>query len=109
MTDKPTDSPIEVPKWDVALEALAGDECRKKGEGLTVADFKRLAGDHATRFDDIMVTIFELTLQGLWQYRDANGKPRDLTRNEVNDLYVGGRIHEKDMGPFDGSWSPLKS
>lgn len=109
MTKKPTDSSIDVPKWDVALEALAKEECRKKnGAGLTVADFKRLAGDHATRFDDIMVTIFELTLQGLWQYRDASGKPHRLTRKEVNDLYVGGRIHEKDMGQFTGTWTPLK-
>lgn len=108
MTDKPADSPIEVPKWDVALEALAKEECRKKGAGLTVADFKRLASEHATRFDDIMVTIFELTLNGLWQYRDASGKPRTLTRNDVNDLYVGGRIHEKDMAHFTGSWAPVK-
>lgn len=108
MTDKPADSPIEVPKWDVALEALAKEEWRKKGAGLTVADFKRLGGEHATRFDDIMVTMFELTLNGLWQYHDAAGVPCKITRKEVNDLYVNGRIHERDMGQFTGSWAPVK-
>lgn len=108
MTDKPNEQPIEVPKWDVALEALAKDEYRKKGAGLTVADFRRLAADHATRFDDIMVTIFELTLAGHWQYRNADGSAHALTRKEVSDLYVGGRIHEKDMGHFTGSWQLIK-
>lgn len=109
MTDKPADSPIEVPKWDVALEALAKDECRKKGAGLTIGDFKRLASEHATRFDDIMVTIFELTLSGVWQYRDADGNLCALTRKDLNDLYVCGRIHEQDMAHFTGSWAPVKN
>ena len=49
----------EVPKWDIALAALAKEEAQKLNRGLRIADFKRLADEHAIRFDDIMVTMFE--------------------------------------------------
>lgn len=107
MTKKPVDTDIEVPKWDVALAALALEEYTKQGTGLTIDDFKRLAVAHATRFDDIIATIMELTLAKQWQYREADGKARRFMRKDVNDLYVGGRIHEKDMAPFTGRWSPV--
>jgi len=97
---------IDVPKWDVALAALAKEECAKKGAGMSVDDLKRLAIAHSTRFDDLVVTIFELTLAGEWRYRDAVGKVKKLTRKDIDDLYVNGRIHEKDMKGFDGTWSP---
>jgi hypothetical protein len=106
VTDNQSEIPFEVPKWDVALAALVKEEFSKTGRGLTIEDFKRLATQHATRFDDIMVTVFELTLNGEWNYRETNGAVRRLARKEVNDLYVGGRIKEQDVAHFAGGWEP---
>ncbi len=98
----------EVPKWDIALAALAREEFDKGGRNLSLADFKRQAAEHAIRFDDIMVTLFELCIQGEWQYQDAAGNVHPITRDEVNHLYIGGRLADKDVAGYTGSWSPLK-
>jgi hypothetical protein len=98
----------EVPKWDIALAALAREEADKTGGSLGVDDFQRLAKQHAIRFDDIMVTMFELVLQGEWRYLDANGKPQTITRDEVNELYVEGRLRDADVKEYTGSWLPIK-
>jgi len=98
----------EVPKWDIALAALALEEAGKKGSGLTVGDFQRLAEEHAIRFDDIMVTMFELVIQGEWKYRDSNGIDKLISRDEVEKLYVGGRLAEPDVMQYTGQWIPLK-
>jgi len=98
----------EIPKWDIALAALAKEDFEKCGCNLTLADFKRQAAEHAIRFDDIMVTLFELCIQGEWQYQDADGHNRAITRDEVDNLYVGGRLADKDVADYTGSWSPLK-
>jgi hypothetical protein len=94
------------PKWDVALEALARDESKKLSRPLQVEDFLRLAREHAIRFDDIMVTMFELVLNDEWTYLDGDQKPTAITRNEVNNLYVNGRLNDKDVREYDGYWSP---
>ena len=93
---------------DIALAALAKEDFEKCGCNLTLADFKRQAAEHAIRFDDIMVTLFELCIQGEWQYQDADGHNRAITRDEVDNLYVGGRLADKDVADYTGSWSPLK-
>ena len=96
----------EVPKWDIALAALASEEAEKMGQGLMVKDFHRLAEEHVIRFDDIMVTMFELVIQGEWKYQDTDGSERVFTRDEVDNLYVGGRIAETDVMQYLGLWSP---
>jgi hypothetical protein len=98
----------EVPKWDIALAALAREEAEKMGRGLSVEDFQRLASQHAIRFDDIMVTMFELVLQGEWRYLDANGAAQTISRDEVNQLYVEGRLHDADVKGYTGTWAPIK-
>ncbi len=97
---------VDVPKWDVALEALAAEEYQKLGRPLTVEDFSRLAKEYAIRFDDIMVTIFELCLHDEWSFLDENGQERPLDREEVEALYVNGRIREEDMAALPGTWRP---
>jgi hypothetical protein len=97
----------EIPKWDIALAALAREECGKTGQGLTIEDFQRLSREHAIRFDDIMVTMFELVLNGEWRYLQSDGSERAISRDEVNNLYVGGRLHEQDVKQYTGSWLPL--
>jgi len=96
----------EVPKWDFALAALATEEAGIMGQGLMVKDFHRLAEAHAIRFDDIMVTMFELVIQGEWKYQDIDGAERLITRDEVNKLYVGDRLAEADVMQYLGLWSP---
>ncbi|MDT8383840.1 MAG: hypothetical protein RRB22_05450 [Gammaproteobacteria bacterium] len=96
----------EVPKWDIALAALVNEEVQKLGRGLRIADFKRLAADHAIRFDDIMVTLFELVINGEWRYEHPDGVEQPISRDEVEKLYVGGRLVDADVDEYVGLWLP---
>ena len=96
-----------MPRWDVALAALAGDEFRKRGEPLTLADFHQLARQHAIRLDDIMETMFLLVINGEWSYTDNKGHPQALTQETLDSLYVKRRLSEPDLQTFDGSWRPV--
>ena len=96
----------EVPKWDIALAALAKEEAQKLNRGLRIADFKRLADEHAIRFDDIMVTMFELVINNEWRYEYPDGVERPISRDEVEKLYVGGRLVEADVNAYEGLWLP---
>ncbi|MDH5216970.1 MAG: hypothetical protein OEX19_04700 [Gammaproteobacteria bacterium] len=100
-----SDEGFEVPKWDVALESLISEESRKLGQGLTLDDFIRLAKEHTIRFDDIIFTLFALCEEGLWQYHDENGALKVITQEEIDGLFVGGRIKEEDMRHLTGAWS----
>jgi hypothetical protein len=95
-----------MPKWDVALAALAGDACRKKGGPLTLEDFHQLAREHAIRLDDIMETLFLLAINGEWIYTDSSGRPQTLTQDILDGLYVKRRLSEQDLSTFDGNWRP---
>lgn len=97
----------EVPKWDIALAALSKEEAEKLGHGLRIADFKRLAAEHSIRFDDIMVTMFELVINKEWRYEQPDGVERPIIRDEVEKLYVGGRLVEADVNEYVGLWTPL--
>ncbi len=108
MSNSLEDFDEEIPKWDIALAALAKETFDKGGKALRLDDFKSLAKEYTIRFDDIMVTMFELCIQGEWQYSDADGKNCEITREEVDNLYVGGRLADKDVAAYTGSWRPLK-
>ncbi len=99
---------IEIPKWDPALAALVAEEYGKRKNPLRLADFLALAQQHAIRFDDIMVTVFELCLQGEWSYVNRKGQARVLNREQIDKLYVNGRLHESDLRDFDGGWLPAQ-
>ncbi|NOY63033.1 MAG: hypothetical protein GXP10_07775 [Gammaproteobacteria bacterium] len=93
----------EVPKWDIALAALATEAFKKKGSPLNIADFLSLAREHSIRFDDIMVTMFELCIQDEWHYAGPNG---EITRESFNELYINGRLDEDDVKAYSGGWAP---
>jgi len=95
----------EVPKWDIALEGLVNDTYRMKGATLNIDDFQKLAVDNRIRFDDIMVTMFELCIYAEWQYKNDQGKV-NITRETLDQLFVNGRLQEKDMRDFSGDWMP---
>ncbi len=107
MTEKIPGTSENIPKWDIALAALAREAWKKKGEALRIDDFLQLAADHSIRFDDIMVTMFELVLQNKWSYKVADGTKTNITRDEVNNLYVNGRLNEADVRDYIGLWQPL--
>ena len=104
--DKIKNTDTEVPSWDVALASLVQEESEKLARGLRLADFQRLAAQHAIRFDDIMATLFELVIQGEWVYQDPDGVDCPISRDEVEKLYVGGRLVEADVNQYTGYWFP---
>ncbi|VAW90449.1 hypothetical protein MNBD_GAMMA17-971 [hydrothermal vent metagenome] len=106
MTKSTTLVDDEVPKWDIALEGLANDTYRMKGAALNIDDFQKLAVDNRIRFDDIMVTMFELCIYSKWQYKNDQGEVT-ITRQTLDQLFVNGRLQEKDMRDFSGDWMPL--
>lgn len=95
-----TNDSVDVMQWDIALANLAKEECQKKGEMLTLEDFNKLAKKYQIRFDDIMITMFELVIHGEWVYEGE----RDITRATLNELYVNGRLHLEDLALFTGGW-----
>ena len=99
----------EMPKWDVALAAMAQDACTRKGAPLTLEDVRELASRHAIRFDDIMETLFLLVIHGNWHYIDRNGHEQALDQNTLDGLYVKRRLSEKDLAAFDGGWAPRQT
>lgn len=96
----------EVPKWDIALAALAKEEAEKLNQGLRIAEFKKLSDDHSIRFDDIMVTMFELVINKEWRYEYPDGVDKPISRDEIEKLYVGGRLVEADVITYEGLWFP---
>ncbi len=100
MGRNPMDRPVEVPKWDVALEALITDEYRRLKRPLQVADFRRLAQAHKIRFHDIMETVQLLDRHGRWCHQ---GTAADGT---VPGLYVHSRVDEDVAERGAVSWSP---
>lgn len=95
-----------MPKWDVALAALAGEEFRKQSKPLTLKDFLNLAKEYAIRLDDIMETMFLLVINGEWVYTDRTGKEQSLNQDTLDALYVRRRLSEKELSTFDGLWRP---
>ncbi len=89
-------------KWDIALANLAKEEYQKKSAALTMDDFTRLANEYHIRLDDIMITMFELVIHGKWVYEGEV----EVTRSTLNDLYINGRLHAKDLALFSGLWRP---
>ncbi|RMD79413.1 MAG: hypothetical protein D6809_03640 [Gammaproteobacteria bacterium] len=101
------DEPMEeVPRWDVALEALAREEYGRRGQPLTVEDIHRLARQHGIRLDDFVATLFELCIAGRWSYVEPGGAERELTREELEALGGQGRIELHHMRPYRGGWRP---
>lgn len=96
----------DMPKWDVALAALARDEFRKKASPLTLNDFRGLAKEHATRLDDIMETMFLLAVHKEWVYTDKTGEEQALDQKTLDGLYVKRRLSDEDLAAFDGTWQP---
>ena len=103
-----TEEEIAIPKWDVALEALIQEEFIKQGKVLGVDNFHQLSVEYSIRFDDIMETVFALTLEGRWIYHDAQGQEMEINQAMVDNLYINARLHEDDVRGFTGGWKPVR-
>lgn len=98
----------EILPWDVALEALMRDECLARKVPLTALDVHRLAEQYVIRFDDLMLTLFELTVQGRWRYLQAPGVAAGITRADMDALWGDGRVElEQVMAAWPGGWRPV--
>ncbi len=93
-------------QWDVALAALITEEYKNKGVSLKVNNFNEIAHRYKIRFDDIMATVFELTIQKEWKYNN-NDTQQIITRKTLDELYVNGRLKQEDIETFTGEWSPI--
>ncbi|OGT21865.1 MAG: hypothetical protein A2V90_01090 [Gammaproteobacteria bacterium RBG_16_57_12] len=107
MTDHTTEDNTEIPKWDVALEALVREEFEHQGAALRNEDFLRLAKQYTIRYDDIMDTVFRLVIDGQWRYLDAAGIPQAINQDQLDRMYESGRLKEADLREFSGYWSPV--
>ncbi|HHH45068.1 MAG TPA: hypothetical protein ENK49_13095 [Gammaproteobacteria bacterium] len=96
-----------LPRWDVALAALAKDTFQKKAAPLVLDDFRQLASEHAIRFDDIMESMFQLVIHGEWKYTDRSGNEQTIDQATLDGLYVKRRLSEEDLSAFDGEWQPV--
>ena len=97
---------LETPKWDEALANMANEEFLKQSRPLNLRDFSELADEYSFRLDDIMVTMFQLVINGDWQYIDNTGTEQQFTQNTLDKLYVNRRLKEEDLQNFNGDWSP---
>lgn len=98
----------EIPQWDVALEALLREEYGRHGVPLTVGDVHRLAVQFGIRFDDLMTTLFELTVQRRWCYLPKPGVVGGITRAQMDELWKHGRLEpEFAAAAYPGGWRSL--
>lgn len=100
------DCDFDIPKWDVALEALMREEYINRNNSLRLKDIERLAVKYEIRFDDLIITALTLLLEKSWRYHDQDGKPVIFTQNCFNQLFKGGRIRKQDVQHLQGYWSP---
>ena len=97
----------EIPKWDVALEAVAKDKFEKLGHPLNLEDFKQLGKEYKVRFDDLMHTLCQLVTHGVWSQQgfDPYGNPVD--DEALLELFVYNRLDEKIAEKYTVVWQPV--
>ena len=100
---------IDIPKWDPALASLVKEEFNVRKKPLQLEDFLELAQQHAIRFDDIMVTMFELCINGVWEYSNRDGTVVPITQEKFERLYKNGRLHEADLRDYNGHWALVQN
>lgn len=98
----------DMPKWDVALEALLKEQHEKKSVALSLADLREIAKQYGIRFDDIMDTLLIMCTEQRWEYHDGSGMIRAITLSEIEQLFAHGRLRDEDMDAYDGVWQPVE-
>lgn len=96
----------DMPKWDVALEALLSEQQERRGAPLHLEALREIAREYGIRFDDIVDTLFIMCAEQRWEYHDAKGMIKPITRAEIEALFAHGRLRDEDMQQYDGLWQP---
>jgi len=107
MEKKPVDKPVEIPKWDVALEALVTEEYNTLRRPLALDDFRRLGQAHGIRFHDIMATVYQLEVHGKWRHQGVDGD-QAASEADLAGLYVHGRLDDDTAEKFSVTWAPIR-
>lgn len=99
-------TPVDVPKWDIALEALVNDEHRRLRRPLGLDDLRRLGQTHQIRFHDIMATMYQLEKHGKWAHQGRDDGDRATGGSDLDALYDHGRLDEDLAERFSVTWAP---
>ena len=98
---------IETSRWDIALEALL-NETFSKNHRIDLEILSQLSKQFSIRFEDLVVTLFELTFCEQWQYMGTDGVPRILKHQDLDKLYLKRRIYLASARHLlTGYWQPL--
>lgn len=97
----------EIPAWDVALEALALEEYKKRNQPMSMDDFRNLGVEHSIRFDDIMATMCQLVMHDKWSCTGKDQAGNALTVDDMDGLFVYGRVEESIADKFSVCFEPV--
>ena len=95
---------MDTPEWDVALEALLSEECRKRGGELSLNDLRLIAGNHSIRLDDILDTLCQLTLHAVWDFHGSTKGQEAIDEPMCKLLKANHRLNDEQLKRFEGSW-----
>ncbi len=107
MENTPVDKTLEIPKWDVALEALVTEEYNSIRRPLGLADFRRLGQTHGIRFHDIMATVYQLERHEKWRHQGLDGD-QPASEASLEGLYVHERLDEDTAEKYAVTWAPRR-
>lgn len=96
----------DIPKWDVALEAIAKDKYTNLGRPLELSDFKQLGHDYQVRFDDLMHSLCQLVKHNQWQQRGTDEQGNIVSDDKLESLFVYDRLDEKVAEKYHVTWQP---
>jgi hypothetical protein len=96
----------EIPKWDVALEAVAKDTYEKQGRPMNLADFKQLCKEYEVRFDDMMHSLCQLVANEMWSQQGFDETGNSVSEDLLAELFVFNRLDEKIAEKYAVVWQP---
>jgi hypothetical protein len=97
----------EIPKWDVALEAIAKEKYNQLGRPMELSDFKQLGHEYQVRFDDLMHSLCQLVKHEQWQQQGADESGIPASDEQLESLFVYDRLDEKIAEKYHVSWQPV--
>lgn len=100
------DAPVDVPKWDIALEGLLNDEYRRLKRPMHLDDLRRVGQVHKIRSHDITATLCQLDRYGKWGHRGFDEAGRPMAEDAVEGLYQHGRLDEDVAEKYSVTWFP---
>jgi hypothetical protein len=97
----------EIPKWDVALEAVAKDKFEKLGRPMNLENFKDLGNEYKIRFDDLMHTLSQLVTHEAWSQQGFDEQGQPVSDDHLSELFVYNRLDEEIAEKYSVVWQPV--